>query len=80
MATKRVRFTFEGDAVSEPLVYKLGHEFRIVTDIRMADVEDGFGWVMLQLEGDADEIDKGIAWMESKGVRVDPVIGDVVDG
>ena len=35
---------------------------------------------MLQLEGDADEIDKGIAWMESKGVRVDPVIGDVVDG
>ena len=80
MATKRVRFTFEGDAVSEPLVYKLGHEFRIVTDIRMDDVEDGFGWVMLQLEGDADEIDKGIAWMESKGVRVDPVIGDVVDG
>ncbi len=80
MATKRVRFTFEGDAVSEPLVYNLGHEFQIVTDIRMADVEDGFGWVMLQLEGDADEIDKGIAWMESKGVRVDPVTGDVVEG
>ena len=80
MATKRVRFTFEGDAVNEPLVYTLGHEFQIVTDIRMADVEHGFGWVMLQLEGDADEIEKGIAWMESKGVRVDPVSGDVVEG
>ena len=80
MATKRVRFTFEGDAVNEPLVYKLGHEFQIVTDIRMADVEHGFGWVMLQLEGDADEIDRGIAWMESNGVRVDPVTGDVVEG
>ena len=80
MARKRVRFTFEGDAVSEPLVYTLGHEFQIVTDIRMADVEDGVGWVMLQLEGDADEIDKGIAWMQSKGVRVDPLSGDVVEG
>ena len=80
MATKRVRFTFEGDTVNEPLVYRLGHEFQIVTDIRMADVEHGFGWVMLQLEGDADEIDKGIAWMESNGVRVDPVTGDVVEG
>jgi ABC-type methionine transport system ATPase subunit len=80
MAKKRVRFTFEGEAVSEPLVYRLGHEFKIVTDIRMADVEHGFGWVILELDGDADEIDRGLAWMTEKGVRVDPVTGDVVEG
>jgi hypothetical protein len=80
MSKKRVRFTFEGDAVGEPLVYRLGHEFKIVTDIRMADVEHGFGWVILELDGDADEIDRGLAWMTEKGVRVDPVTGDVVEG
>ncbi len=80
MAKKRVRFTFEGESVSEPLVYQLGHEFKIVTDIRMADVEHGFGWVILELDGDADEIDRGVAWMQAKGVRVDPVTGDVVEG
>lgn len=80
MTKKRVRFTFEGAAVNKPLVYQLGHEFAIVTDIRMADVEHGFGWVILELDGDAEEVEKGIAWMESQGVRVDPVTGDVVEG
>ena len=80
MATRRVRFTFEHGAVQEPLIYKLGHEFPVVTNIRMADVEHDFGWVVLELEGDADEIDKALVWMEQKGVRVDPIAGDVVEG
>ena len=46
----------------------------------MADVEAGFGWVVLEVEGEAHEIERGIAWMESQGVRVDPVGGDVVEG
>ncbi|MDE2639145.1 MAG: NIL domain-containing protein [Chloroflexota bacterium] len=80
MASKRVRFTFEGERVGQPLIYRLGHEFALVTNIRMADVEAGFGWVVLEVEGEADEIERGIAWMESQGVRVDPVGGDVVEG
>ncbi len=79
MATRRVRFTFEGDAVREPVIYLLGHEFAVVTNIRMADVEHEFGWVVLELEGDHDEIDRSLAWVEAKGVRVDPVSGDVVE-
>ena len=45
----------------------------------MADVEHEFGWVVLELEGDHDEIDRSLAWVEAKGVRVDPVSGDVVE-
>jgi ABC-type methionine transport system ATPase subunit len=80
MASKRVRFTFEGQRVGQPLIYRLGHEFALVTNIRMADVEPGFGWVVLEVEGDPAEIERGIAWMEQQGVRVDPVGGDVVEG
>lgn len=80
MATRRVRFTFEGDAVREPVIYLLGREFEVVTNIRMAAVEQDFGWVVLELEGDAEEIERGLAWVAEKGVRVDPVSGDVVEG
>ena len=80
MATKRIRFSFEGEAVTEPLIYQLGHEFEVVTNIRMADVEHDFGWVVLELDGDIDEIDRSLAWMAEKGVRVDPVAGDMVEG
>ena len=79
MATRRVRFTFEGDAVKEPVIYLVGHEFDVVTNIRMADVEHDFGWVVLEIDGDHDEIDRALSWVEQKGVRVDPVAGDVVE-
>ncbi len=80
MATRRIRFTFEGDAVQEPVIYLVGREFDVVTNIRMADVERDFGWVVLELDGDHDEIDRALDWVASKGVRVDPVAGDVVEG
>ncbi len=80
MASKRVRFTFEGERVGQPLIYRLGHEFALVTNIRMADVEADFGWVVLEIEGEAAEIERGIRWMQEQGVRVDPIGGDVVEG
>ncbi|MYG90486.1 MAG: FeS-binding protein, partial [Chloroflexi bacterium] len=57
----------------------VGHEFDVVTNIRMADVEHDFGWVVLELDGDHDEIDRALAWVADKGVRIDPVAGDVVE-
>jgi len=80
MALKRVRFTFPEGLIKEPVVYLLGHEFKVVTNIRMADVDARTGWVVLELEGDDAEIDRSIAWAEGKGVRVDPVVGDVIEG
>ena len=35
---------------------------------------------MLELEGDADQIDLGVDWVKSLGVRVDPIVGDIVEG
>jgi ABC-type methionine transport system ATPase subunit len=80
MAIKRVKFTFPDDLIKEPLIYNLGHQFKVITNVRMADVDAKTGWVVLELDGDSGEIDRSIAWAQAKGVRVDPVTGDVIDG
>ncbi|HMO54264.1 MAG TPA: NIL domain-containing protein [Tepidiformaceae bacterium] len=80
MAVKRVRFTFPEDLIKEPIIHKLGHEFNVITNVRMADVDEHTGWVVLELEGAADEIERSLAWAQDRGVRVDPVGGDVVEG
>lgn len=81
MATQHVRFTFEPNLIREPLIYQLGREFAVVTNIRMADVDEFVGWVVLELEGDPDEIARSLEWARAKGVRVDePTLGDVVEG
>ena len=80
MSTKRVRFTFPSELIKEPVIYKLGMDFKIVTNIRRADVRDSMGWVVLELEGDDEIIQNGLDWVASKGVRVDPVGGDIIEG
>lgn len=80
MATKRVRFTFPPGLITLPIIFELGHQFALVTNIRMADIDQSVGWVMLELEGEPAEIERGLDWAQAKGVRVDPIEGDVVEG
>ncbi len=80
MAQRRAKFTFPEEIVTEPVIYQLGHKFKVVTNIRRADIHESVGWVVLELEGEEEEIDAGIEWAASVGVRVDPVSGDTVEG
>jgi ABC-type methionine transport system ATPase subunit len=81
MISKHVRLTFSPQLIKEPLIYQMGHEFRVVTNIRMADVDANVGWVVLEITGDEDEIERSLEWVRERGVRVDDAtLGDVVEG
>jgi ABC-type methionine transport system ATPase subunit len=80
MAKRQVMFTFPRELIKEPVIYNLSHKFQVVTNIRRADVSEDRGWVVLELEGEDKEIEAGIAWVRDKGVRVDPIVGDIVEG
>ncbi len=80
MAKRRVMFTFPEKLIKEPIIHNLSQQFKVVTNIRRADVSENRGWVVLELEGKEEDIEQGITWVTSKGVRVDPVIGDIVEG
>ncbi len=80
MVKQQVMFTFPQERIESPIIHTLGIEFNVVTNIRRTDITADKGWVLLELEGDADQIERGLAWVTSKGVRVDPIIGDVVEG
>ena len=80
MGKQRVKFTFVDDLVKQPVIYELGQKFKIVTNIRRADVGEDSGWVVLELDGDEPELNRGLEWVSSTGVRVDPLGGDVIEG
>ena len=81
MATRHVRLTYSQQLIKEPLIYNMGHQFQVITDVRMADVDASVGWVVLELIGEDDEIERALAWARGKGVRVDAAtLGDVVEG
>lgn len=80
MAQQRVKFTFPQQLITLPIIYELGKQFNMITNIRRADVTEDRGWVVLELEGDMEEIERALDWVAAKGVRVDPVQGDIVEG
>ena len=73
MSKQRFMFTFSEEQIQEPIIYNLGQQFALITNIRRADVSKDEGWVLLELEGSDNDIEQGIAWVTSKGVRVDPI-------
>ncbi len=78
MAIIRVQLTFPHESVKRPIIHQIGQEFDVVTNIRRANVTATSGWVMLEISGEQDEIERAVEELKSLGVRVDPVEGDVV--
>ena len=80
MPIRRVTFTFKTELIQRPVIYELGVNFEIVTNIRRAEVNQNDGWVVLELEGSAEEIERGLAWVIEQGVEVSLLEGDILTG
>lgn len=79
MSAVRVRLTFPEHLIKEPVIARAVKEFDVMFNIRRAKVEDSYGWILCELDGDHDSIDQAVAWMRELGVEVD-LLGDVVEG
>ena len=73
MSKKAIRLTFPKARIKEPVIYNLGHKFKIVTNIKRANITHDEGWVVLELDGEQREIDNGINWLMSLGIKIAPV-------
>ncbi len=80
MAKARVKFTYPTDLINQPVIYNMGVKFHVITNIRRANVTRDRGWVVLEITGEADQVERAIQWAREQGVRVDPIEGDVVAG
>lgn len=82
MAAEKTRLwlMFPARLITRPVVYELGKEFQVITNVRQASVTDEVGIVSLELEGEREEIKRAIAWLEKTGVKVEPVEMNTIEG
>ncbi len=78
MAQKQVTLIFPQHLIKEPVIYSMSKECDVLPNIRRARVTETVGEVSLELEGSEENLKRAVAFLEKKGVRVEPVIGDVV--
>ncbi|HEX2425649.1 MAG TPA: NIL domain-containing protein [Actinomycetota bacterium] len=72
----RFHLTFPQHLIDEPLIYDVGREFDVVTNIRRANVEENVAWVIVELTGSEDEIGRAVAWLAERGVEIDRIRDD----
>jgi ABC-type methionine transport system ATPase subunit len=68
---KKVFLTFPQRLIKEPIIYNLGKSFPVVTNIRGASVTDEIALVALLLEGEEDDVDRAMKFLQDHGVRVE---------
>jgi len=79
MAKKMVHLIFPQKLIKKPVIYTMAKKFDVIPNIRRAKVTETVGEVVLELEASKDNLDKGIAYLKRLGVKVEPVVGDIVE-
>lgn len=72
MATqkKQLRIEFSQDMVKQPLVYQLNRKFDVVINLRAGQWTEEGGFLRLELEGSAEEIERVMTFLRDQGVAV----------
>ncbi len=76
---KKFYLNYPQDVIKEPLIYLIGKNFNVITNIRSASISNDIGIIAIELEGSPDEIEKAVKFLESKGVTVEPIVLNVVE-
>lgn len=73
MTKARFHLTFPEHLISEPVIHRVGRDFDLVTNIRRANIEERAAWVILEMDGAAEDIARAVAWLADQGLQVDRI-------
>ncbi|HBR18530.1 MAG TPA: ferredoxin [Deltaproteobacteria bacterium] len=79
MPKKMVHLVFPQELIKEPAIYTMAKKYEVIPNIRRAKITETVGEVTLELEGTGENLDKAIKYLEKINIKVEPVVGDIVE-
>lgn len=79
MTNVRLKLTFPEHLIKQPIVARMVQEFGVMPNIRRANVEERFGWMVCELGGEEVDVERAVEWLTQLGVQVDRV-DDALEG
>lgn len=59
------------EVVEKPWLWKLSRDFNLQVNIKKASVDTDYGWMLVELEGAVEEIQRATAWLMTTGMHVE---------
>lgn len=75
----RIKLTFPQNLIKEPVIFTMAKKFDIIPNIRRARVTETVGEMVMELEGEEENIQQGIESIKQQGVDVELVEGDILE-
>ncbi|MDQ7039045.1 MAG: NIL domain-containing protein [Aquificota bacterium] len=73
----RLQLIYPEELVKEPIICMVCKNFDVVLNIRTAKVTQDTGMLTVEIDGEPEEIEKAIRFIEEKGVTVQPIEGQI---
>lgn len=78
LTKKMVKLIFPQHLIKEPATFRMAKKYDIIPNIRRARVTETVGELVLELEGEEENVEKAIGYLVELGVDVKPIEGDIV--
>lgn len=76
---KRLWLMYPAKLIQRPVIWELSKKFPVIFNLRQVNVSEEIGIVCLEIEGRRAEIKDAIKWLESQGIKVEPVEINVIE-
>ena len=76
---KRVYLIYPDALVNKPILWEFIKKFDIVVNIKSASMKGEIGLVTVEFEGEKEELEKGLRWLEEKGIKVERIEQDIIE-
>ena len=80
MAKKAFHLYFPQKLIKEPIMFMVSRDLNLLLNIRRAKITAEAGEATIELEGDLKNIETAEKMFREKGVKVESVLGDIVEG
>ena len=79
MPKRIVQLIFPQRLIKKPVIYTMALKCKVMPNVRRAKVTESVGEMVLELEGTRENLDKGVRFLTKQGIKVEPVVGDVIE-
>lgn len=79
MAKQMLNLIFPQKMIKKPVIYTMAKKYDVIPNIRRARITETVGEVTLELNGTKENLEKGRRYLERVGIKVEPIVGDIVE-
>ena len=79
MVKKIVHLIFPQELIKKPVIYTMVRKYNVIPNVRRAKITEKVGEVTLELDGTKENLEKGRRYLERQGIKVEPVLGDIIE-